>query len=102
MKRIWLWLCSAAILAAFFLHLAALRPTEEALCRAEALEYLLARGDPAVLETFAPYLEGEATPWPGSPDFDSGGERVGERMLCEDGRLDYIRPGSAEVIVFGD
>lgn len=84
---------------AFFLHVAYMRPSEEALCRAEALEYLLAQEDPAALETFAPYLEGEAALNGGAPEGEAE-ERAGERMLLEADRLYYYRPGSTQAIVF--
>ena len=102
MKRRLLLLGALLVLGAFFLHIGAMLPSREALVRAEALEYLLAQDDPAVLETLAPFLDGEAElrgegevkPW------IEGGERVGDRMLREADRLYYIRPGSAQVIVF--
>lgn len=84
---------------AFFVHVASMLPSEEALCRAEALEYLLAQEDPAALETFAPYLEGEAELGGGAPEGEAD-KRAGERMLLEADRLYYFRPGSTQAIVF--
>lgn len=102
MKRRRLLLLGALlVLCAFFLHIGAMLPTEEELCRAEALEYLLAQDDPEALETLAPYLEGEAAlSADGAAPGWSGGERVGDRMLREADLLYYIRPGSTQVIVF--
>ena len=87
------------VLCAFFLHIAAMRPSEEALCRAEALEYLIAQDDPAALETFAPWLVGEAELHGDLPPGEAD-ERVGERMLRESDRLYYLRPGSTQTVVF--
>ena len=103
MKRRKLLLFGALlVLCVFFLHIGAMLPTEEELCRAEALEYLLAQDDPEALETLTPYLEGEAalSGDGDTPAWSGSGERVGDRMLREADRLYYIRPGSAQVIVF--
>ena len=100
MKKQRLLLLGALLaVCAFFLHVASMRPSEEELCRAEALEYLLAQEDPAALETFAPYLEGEAALNGGAPEGEAE-KRAGERMLLEADRLYYLRPGSTQTIVF--
>ena len=53
-------------LCAFFLHLAAMIPSREAVRRAEALEALLARETPAAQEVLAPDRDGAPPVRPGA------------------------------------
>ncbi|MCR5664532.1 MAG: hypothetical protein K6G17_06615 [Oscillospiraceae bacterium] len=90
--------CAALVCALFFCHVAAMRPSAEALCRAEALEYLLSQADPECLPTMAPYLSGE--PALSAPPAEGETERVGDRMLRSEDTLYYVRPGDGRTIAF--
>lgn len=101
MKRKKLLLLGALlILCAFMLHIGAMRPSEEALSRAEALDYLLAQDDPVVLETIAPYLDGDAACRGGQGLPAAEGERVGDRMVRGDGCVYFLRADGSGLIVF--
>ena len=64
-------------LCAFFLHIAAMIPSREAVRRAEALEALLARETPAAQEVLAPDRDGAPPVRPGALKLRPTG-RLGE------------------------